>query len=46
MATGFINLAFPTMYMNDVPAMVILSVYSVGVCLFAWVTRDRRLWKP
>ena len=45
MATGFVNLAFPTMYMNDAPAMVILSAYSICVCLFAWMTRDRRLWK-
>ena len=44
-ATGFVNLALPTMYVNDVPAMVILCVYSTGVCLFAWMTRERRLWK-
>ena len=43
--TGFVNLAFPTMYMDDVSAMAILSIYSVGVCLFAWITRDQRLWK-
>lgn len=45
MATGFVNLVFPTMYMNDVSAMVILSAYSIGVCLFAWMARDRRLCK-
>ncbi|KAF9781098.1 GWT1-domain-containing protein [Thelephora terrestris] len=44
-STGLVNLVFPTMYTNDVSAMVILSIYSIGVCLFAWITRDRRLWK-
>jgi len=44
-STGFVNLTFPTMYMNDTSAMVVLSIYSIGVCLFAWVTRDRKLWK-
>jgi len=44
-ATGFVNLAFPTMYMNDISAMVLLGIYSIGVSLFAWMMRDQRLWK-
>ncbi|KAG9016056.1 Glucosaminyl phosphatidylinositol (GlcN-PI) nositol acylation protein [Tulasnella sp. 427] len=42
-ATGLINLSMQTMYMSDLWAMVVLSLYVSGVCAVAWVFRGRRL---
>ncbi|PAV17776.1 GPI-anchored wall transfer 1 [Pyrrhoderma noxium] len=44
-ATGLVNLSMPTMYASDAAAMVVLSLYSAGVCLVAWMLRRRRVWK-
>ncbi|KIK98871.1 hypothetical protein PAXRUDRAFT_133223 [Paxillus rubicundulus Ve08.2h10] len=44
-ATGLINLSFPTMYMSSEKAMLILTGYSFGVSVFAWIFRNRRIWK-
>lgn len=41
--TGVINLTIPTMYTPDFWAMVVLSCYAYGVCLFAWFVRRRRI---
>jgi hypothetical protein len=34
--TGLINLSIPTMYMGNLTAMCILSVYSVMICAIGW----------
>jgi len=44
-ATGLVNMTCHTMYMSDVWAMVALSVYGFGICLVAWMMKDRRIWK-
>ncbi|KAF8843467.1 GWT1-domain-containing protein [Paxillus ammoniavirescens] len=44
-ATGLVNLSFPTMYTSSGKAMLILTGYSFGVSIFAWIFRNRRIWK-
>ncbi|KAF9224938.1 GWT1-domain-containing protein [Gyrodon lividus] len=44
-ATGLVNLSFPTMYTSNGKAVLILTGYSFGVSVFAWSFRNRRLWK-
>ena len=41
--TGLINVSVQTMYIGDMVAMVILVLYSLGVCAFAWSIRHVRL---
>ena len=45
LATGVINMSMATMYASDATAMVVLTLYALGVCGAAWATRDRRLLK-
>jgi hypothetical protein len=33
------------MYTPDTKAMVILSLYALGISAAAWFTREKRLWK-
>ncbi|CAL1710321.1 unnamed protein product [Somion occarium] len=44
-ATGLINLTIPTMYVTDGWAMVILTLYTFGMCAVAWGCRGRKLWR-
>jgi len=44
-ATGLINLSIPTMYLSDWWAMLVLAVYSCGICVVAWNCRGRRIWQ-
>ncbi|KAL1948259.1 hypothetical protein VTO73DRAFT_12334 [Trametes versicolor] len=44
-ATGLINLSMPTMYMSDLSAMLVLSLYGLGISAIAWSCRHRRLWR-
>jgi phosphatidylinositol glycan class W len=41
--TGLINVAFQTMYASTSKAMLILAVYSAGVCAVAWLLRGVRI---
>ncbi|KAF8128591.1 GWT1-domain-containing protein [Boletus edulis] len=43
-ATGLVNLSIQTMYTPNAKAMFILNAYSFGICLFAWIFRNRRIW--
>ncbi|KAI5121922.1 hypothetical protein M0805_000251 [Coniferiporia weirii] len=43
--TGLINLSMSTMYASDTTAMLVLSAYSFGLCLVAWMCRESRLWR-
>ena len=45
LATGVINMSMATMYASDATAMIVLTLYALGVCGAAWATRDRRLLK-
>ncbi|KAJ8083308.1 Glucosaminyl phosphatidylinositol (GlcN-PI) nositol acylation protein [Marasmius tenuissimus] len=42
-ATGLVNLTVRTLDTSDFWAMVILSGYGLGICLVAWVFRNKRL---
>ncbi|KAG2138382.1 GWT1-domain-containing protein [Suillus clintonianus] len=44
-ATGLINLNIQTMFVGNMKAMGILCAYSLGMCVFAWLCRRKRLWK-
>jgi phosphatidylinositol glycan class W len=44
-ATGLINLNIRTMFVGNMKAMCILCAYSMGMCVFAWLFRRKRLWK-
>ncbi|KIK39530.1 hypothetical protein CY34DRAFT_808155 [Suillus luteus UH-Slu-Lm8-n1] len=44
-ATGLINLNIQTMFVSDMKAMCLLCAYSMGMCVFAWLCRRKRLWK-
>ncbi|KAF9238094.1 GWT1-domain-containing protein [Melanogaster broomeanus] len=44
-ATGLVNLSIATMYVSNGKAMLILTGYSFGVSVFAWIFRNRRIWK-
>jgi phosphatidylinositol glycan class W len=44
-ATGLINLNIQTMFVGNMKAMCILCAYSMGMCVFAWLFRRKRLWK-
>ncbi|KIJ52659.1 hypothetical protein M422DRAFT_223326 [Sphaerobolus stellatus SS14] len=44
-ATGLINLTTKTMYASDTKSMVILVLYSLFLSGFAWILKDKRLWK-
>ncbi|TFY79982.1 hypothetical protein EWM64_g4031 [Hericium alpestre] len=44
-ATGLVNLSMETMYASTGTSMVVLALYAMGVCGFAWAVRERRLWK-
>ena len=44
-STGLVNLSMPTMYMSDWAAMLVLTLYSFGVCSVAWACRHRKLWR-
>jgi phosphatidylinositol glycan class W len=44
-ATGMINLNIQTMFVGNVKAMCLLCAYSMGMCVFAWLCRRKRLWK-
>ncbi|KAI8996653.1 GWT1-domain-containing protein [Trametes punicea] len=43
--TGLINLSMRTMYMSDGPAMLVISLYALGISAVAWACRHRRLWR-
>ncbi|KAG7095944.1 hypothetical protein E1B28_006628 [Marasmius oreades] len=45
LATGVVNLSIPTLDTSDTWAISILSVYSFGICVVAWVCRNRKLWQ-
>ena len=45
MATGLINLSIPTMFVSNSWALFILSVYSFGISIIAWIFADTRLWR-
>lgn len=40
--TGAVNLSMATMYMSDVRALAVLSVYSLVVCGVPWVMEARK----
>lgn len=44
-ATGLINLKIQTMFVGNMKAMCLLCAYSMGMCVFAWLCRRKRLWK-
>ncbi|KAI6128862.1 GWT1-domain-containing protein [Pisolithus croceorrhizus] len=44
-ATGLINLSVKTMYASDGKALLILGGYAYCLCAFAWLFRNRRLWR-
>lgn len=44
-ATGLINLNIQTMLVGNMKAMCLLCAYSLGMCVFAWLCRRKRLWK-
>ncbi|KAG2347263.1 GWT1-domain-containing protein [Suillus weaverae] len=44
-ATGLINLKIQTMFVGNMKAMCLLCAYSMGMCIFAWLCRRKRLWK-
>ncbi|KAG1733266.1 GWT1-domain-containing protein [Suillus lakei] len=44
-ATGLINLNIQTMFVGNMKAMGLLCAYSMGMCVFAWLCRRKRLWK-
>lgn len=44
-ATGLINLNIQTMFVGNMKAMCLLCAYSMGMCVFAWLCRRKRLWK-
>ncbi|KAG1740476.1 GWT1-domain-containing protein [Suillus paluster] len=44
-ATGLINLNIQTMFVGNTKAMGILCAYSMGMCVFAWLCRRKRIWK-
>ncbi|VDB96676.1 unnamed protein product [Peniophora sp. CBMAI 1063] len=43
LATGAVNLSMETMYATDGTALAVLTMYSLGICAFAWVFRGRKL---
>ncbi|KAF9256317.1 GWT1-domain-containing protein [Marasmius fiardii PR-910] len=45
LATGIVNLSIRTLDTSDTRAMFILGGYGFGVCLVAWVFRNRKLWQ-
>ncbi|KZT66714.1 hypothetical protein DAEQUDRAFT_674575 [Daedalea quercina L-15889] len=42
--TGVVNLSMKTMYAENSVAIVVLSVYALGICGAAWVFGNKRLW--
>ncbi|KAI0089613.1 GWT1-domain-containing protein [Irpex rosettiformis] len=43
--TGLVNLAFPTMFMSDSWAMVVLGTYAFVISASAWLTKDKKIWR-
>lgn len=43
--TGLINLSVRTIEASSMYALVILGAYTYGLCVIAWVTREKRLLK-
>lgn len=43
LATGLVNVSMKTMYASDTVALLVLGLYSGGICALAWSGRGLRL---
>ncbi|PIL36018.1 hypothetical protein GSI_01678 [Ganoderma sinense ZZ0214-1] len=44
-ATGLINLSMQTMYTRNFTAMMVITLYTTGMCGVAWACRHRKIWR-